>query len=218
LIKYVKSDSFITVTSLRRERRARKKGSALGNFISDQLDDLRTFRDYLNDEPSPLADLPSTWPADHVAHVREQERILHWGWEQAREVAALGASHARLPTAIVRPLRALAEAVPVTYQVAIKRSDQGSKTWDSTGSSRSRYTVRLPSPRTDVLLEQASPSAALRGLTLVVGYLRSAQRHRLRRCPQCRGWFVDETRNNSAQRCSRACTIAWSNAQRKESR
>lgn len=40
------------------------------------------------------------------------------------------------------------------------------------------------------------------------------QRDRLRHCPICRRWFVDETRNRSALRCSRKCTIAWSNAQR----
>lgn len=46
-------------------------------------------------------------------------------------------------------------------------------------------------------------------------FLANPYRTRLRRCPICRRWFVDETRNRSAQRCSRKCTIAWSNALRK---
>jgi predicted RNA-binding Zn ribbon-like protein len=53
-----------------------------------------------------------------------------------------------------------------------------------------------------------------------VEYFNNPARDRLRRCPhpcpKCRGWFVDTTRNKSARRCSRECTIAWSNSQRKK--
>jgi hypothetical protein len=45
-------------------------------------------------------------------------------------------------------------------------------------------------------------------------FFSNPQRQRLRRCQQCARWFVDETRNRSQRRCSRACTIAWSNKQR----
>lgn len=37
---------------------------------------------------------------------------------------------------------------------------------------------------------------------------------RRRHCPQCDRDFIDQTRNGSAKRCSRACTIRWSNALR----
>lgn len=33
--------------------------------------------------------------------------------------------------------------------------------------------------------------------------------NRLRRCPQCAKWFVDETKNLKQARCSAACTWAW---------
>ncbi len=32
---------------------------------------------------------------------------------------------------------------------------------------------------------------------------------RLKRCPQCRKWFVDKTRNGVMVRCSRSCTDKW---------
>lgn len=51
-------------------------------------------------------------------------------------------------------------------------------------------------------------------VAMIETYVNNRQRDRLRRCPQCARWFVDRTRNKAAQRCSRACTIAWSNAQR----
>ncbi len=35
------------------------------------------------------------------------------------------------------------------------------------------------------------------------------QWQRLKRCPQCRKWFVDKTRNGVMVRCSKACTDKW---------
>lgn len=33
--------------------------------------------------------------------------------------------------------------------------------------------------------------------------------NRLKRCPQCRKWFVDRTRNAVMARCSKSCTDKW---------
>jgi hypothetical protein len=49
---------------------------------------------------------------------------------------------------------------------------------------------------------------------LAYGYFMNTERDRLRRCAVCRRWFVDVTKNRSARRCSRPCTIRWSNKQR----
>jgi len=49
---------------------------------------------------------------------------------------------------------------------------------------------------------------------LAYGFFMNPERDRLRRCQLCARWFVDATRNKSSRRCSRKCTIAWSNAQR----
>lgn len=38
---------------------------------------------------------------------------------------------------------------------------------------------------------------------------------RLKQCPTCRRWFVDETRNRKKQRCSDSCTARWWNRRRR---
>jgi len=45
-------------------------------------------------------------------------------------------------------------------------------------------------------------------------FFRNPSRDRLRRCQQCARWFIDMTRNKSARRCQRGCTVAWWNSQR----
>jgi hypothetical protein len=75
-----------------------------------------------------------------------------------------------------------------------------------------------PVPEVDVGIQTAEgPSVGTRGFwsfQLAYGYFMNPERDRLRRCAVCRRWFVDGTKNRSARRCSRACTIRWSNAQR----
>lgn len=40
---------------------------------------------------------------------------------------------------------------------------------------------------------------------------------RLKRCPTCKKWFVDETKNKSKERCSNHCTwLWWTRSRRKE--
>ena len=39
---------------------------------------------------------------------------------------------------------------------------------------------------------------------------------RLKHCPQCRKWFVDETRNKKKERCSDRCTARWWNRDRRK--
>jgi hypothetical protein len=57
-------------------------------------------------------------------------------------------------------------------------------------------------------------AAGVWAFQLAYGFFMNPERDRLRRCAVCRDWFVDVTKNRSARRCSRACTIAWSNKQR----
>jgi hypothetical protein len=49
---------------------------------------------------------------------------------------------------------------------------------------------------------------------LIVSWVAHRHRARLKPCPQCARWFVDHTRNQAAQRCSRRCTIRFSNSRR----
>lgn len=67
-----------------------------------------------------------------------------------------------------------------------------------------------------VVLRSHTPQVLWLGL--LVDFFKNPHRDRLRRCPVCARWFLDETRNRSARRCSRRCTIAWSNTQRGQRR
>ena len=58
------------------------------------------------------------------------------------------------------------------------------------------------------------PTPATAEAALLLAYIETSVRDRLRRCPVCARWFIDTMRNKRARRCSRACTIAFSNAQR----
>jgi hypothetical protein len=58
------------------------------------------------------------------------------------------------------------------------------------------------------------PDPAAADGALLHAYFENPVRDRLRRCEQCARWFIDATRNKGARRCSRACTIAWTNGQR----
>lgn len=56
----------------------------------------------------------------------------------------------------------------------------------------------------------SSPAAVI--AAAVHDYFGNPYRYRLRRCGQCARYFLDLTRNRSALRCSRACTVKWGNA------
>jgi hypothetical protein len=82
-----------------------------------------------------------------------------------------------------------------------------------------RYVAWAPDPQPDVVqivLQPHEPGKFI--VATVVRYIENPARDRLRRCPQCGLLFVDATRNKSAQRCSRACTVKWSNSQRAQKR
>jgi predicted RNA-binding Zn ribbon-like protein len=211
------------MTASRRGPQDRAKVEALGDAIIQQLGGLQAFADYLNYEPTPTPPDPG-WSAEWVAHHSGVHQELHWTWETAREIATRSAGRAALPETVLSPLRALAERTPVTHLFAIKRGQrrrQGARgqwvdesQWVITSQDPTRARLRLPATRPDVALELESPSASLAGFVHVLAYVQSPHRERLKCCQRCATWFVDTTRNKSARRCSRACTIAWSNKQR----
>lgn len=47
-------------------------------------------------------------------------------------------------------------------------------------------------------------------------FFANPDRYRLKRCPQCRKWFVDETRNGAMIRCSPSCTNKWWTLERRQ--
>jgi hypothetical protein len=71
-------------------------------------------------------------------------------------------------------------------------------------------------PFGNVTMATASP-AAVWALWIAL-YVDNPQRERLRRCPVCRRWFADTTRNRSAEHCSRSCTLVTFNQSRRANR
>jgi predicted RNA-binding Zn ribbon-like protein len=104
-----------------------------------------------------------------------------------------------LPDSIIERFNALASGLSFTYKAFASRVG-----WlpilDATTAPDGE-----PSPTT-------APASAL-GL-FVDQFVNNTARDRFRQCPICGKFFADKTRNRSAVRCSRACTIVWSTRQR----
>jgi hypothetical protein len=112
--------------------------------------------------------------------------------------AALGSEYPAIPDAAADAFDALAKGQPLEYTIR-------------------RRPLRAHLIRLDhqTPIHLCSPSEFGMMVVWLAAYFMNPSRDRLRRCQQCARWFVDLTRNKSARRCSSACTIAWSNAQRK---
>lgn len=46
---------------------------------------------------------------------------------------------------------------------------------------------------------------------LLDSFFKNVARERFKRCPQCRAWFLDTTKNRTQGRCSQQCTNRWWN-------
>jgi hypothetical protein len=183
-------------------RRGRKKGKALGAAVSTQLEGLRNLARDLNSEGSPGGDpVPGTFAdaANFATRAAEARR------EAAAVIeATFGTSYPKVPDDAAGLFNTLADRTPLHYVAGLWRPEDAGQYFITTGGGHA------------VLLRSSTPQGVW--VALLADFLTNPQRDRLRRCPVCRRWFVDETRNRSARRCSRTCTIAWSNAQRGQKR
>ncbi len=170
---------------LRRGQRGRKNRKALGDFIGQQLPGLRILADLLN------RDILLTGDSDGAAVT-----------EGATIIEALAES------SVAPPIISKQAAELFRTMVADQTFRYG-----LLDLTTLRTPPELAHTQYRVGLEASGPKGAM-AQVLAYHFFDNPQRDRLRRCQQCSRWFVDETRNRSAQRCSRACTIAWSNSQR----
>ena len=77
---------------------------------------------------------------------------------------------------------------------------------------------RIPLPKLVVTAITQSPEQMCQAyLDAASPYVLRWFHDRTRVCPMCTKRFVDLTRNAAALRCSRKCTIAWSNQKRTHS-
>ncbi|SRR5581483_5885727 len=203
----------------RRINRPRKNGRAVGSFIRRQLAPLERLAQLLN---APAGEIDAASGLDDEA-----------AWQHAVASArSVIESVSRLrptqdpPDAVWREWEALSIRNPFVFWSTTTGLMAGGPprpeladpstwfVWVSTGALRERGRKWAGG----AWLRLRTPYRSGMVVALLAEYLNSLYRDRLKQCPQCRRWFVDLTRNKSALRCSRACTITWSNAQRKEPR
>jgi len=181
----------------RRGRDRRKKLRGVSDFIRGQLVMLENFARVLNGELL----------AGSAAEGRlERESAEYQGaLSQAGAVVAavMGAKASTTPAPAVAGFNALAAGQPLEY-AASTIFRRGPLHWLQVDS--------VAGLRLGILLGSPSWRGAM--TVWVADYFRHPHRDRLRQCQQCARWFADLTRNKSARRCSKACTVAWSNKQR----
>jgi hypothetical protein len=168
--------------------RAPRKNPALGSFITARwiapLRDLAAFA-----SPGPK------WPKGLSPLAVEVAAVLE---------AAEGSPYPTVPSLAAERFNHLAEQASLRFHAgpAVPGSPPG--------------VFLQPVPEVAVGIHSAPGQSApgFWAFALAYGYFMNPERDRLRRCAVCRRWFADVTKNRSARRCSRACTIAWSNKQR----
>ena len=173
------------------------------------------------------------WPLRRLAGVLNeaaQQRVPGLGLEDREALEELVSSVSRLrssdwPQRPTDAFNRLAARAPIVFSVGALLFMAGPKagvkvkvdladpaTWGWGASNGYAFQGLRPPTMRRVFIK--SPSQLGEVILAVVQYLEHPRRDRLKRCPRCSRWFVDATKNKSASRCSRACTIAWSNAQR----
>jgi len=180
-----------------RIQEGRKKGKALGAAVRAQLGAIRSLARDLNAESRPIRGSGAT-DADgaHFAGQRDEIRPA----AQAVVEATLSAPYPKVSDDAAQRFNALADQAPLHYVAGLWRPEDAGQHFITIGGGHA------------VLQRSATPQGVW--VALLADFLINPQRDRLRRCPVCGRWFVDATRNRSARRCSRKCTIVWSNAQR----
>jgi hypothetical protein len=168
--------------------------TALGVVITSELLGLESLAHALN---GTHPNLSRVWPQAPEWTLPESFRA------QGAAVVALIRTNLKkyssaIPAAAIAPFNALAAGLAHHYE-AFPFGDTG-------------QIARVPFLRGRRIVPFLSGRHELVGL--IASWVAHRHRARLKRCPQCARWFVDHTRNQAAQRCSRACTITWLNRQR----
>lgn len=198
----------------RRSQRRRKKDKALGDFISVYVRQLRFLAGNLNGEGRlPGDDRELMARAAAVVDAVLDESRGEGGanlWRPIGSARGEKAAYPVIPNDAAIRFNELADETPLYYMAdatgAVRRKDANYLVIGVTADAEDGEMLPWMHLRT--------PAAQGVWVAWLAGFLINPRRDRLRRCQTCRRWFVDETRNLSARRCSRVCTIKWSNSQR----
>jgi hypothetical protein len=205
---YVKYDSLTTTMSTRRTERGRKRANALRSFTRQELAPLWTLAAVLNGE----------WPGQQRPAVSSASAL-----DEARAIVE-GVQKSPADGEWRRRFDDLANQAPFVWRTtALFLAGNPAPKLDDPRTWNTYVTLSYLRRRDDWRAASgvpfvASPSGLGWLVTPLAAVLNSRHRDRLRSCQQeqCGRWFVDMTRNKSALRCSRTCTIKWSHAQRRK--
>jgi hypothetical protein len=148
-------------------------------------------------------DLPIYWKDGKYPFDGEVAKIAAWEWSQELIEAAIKIPADKpLPNWLAGLFNNyMASEVPVSFYISCGRTAQQ-------GTWRAFEYHDLYHPKVRHLYDVAQ------ALWVV---LPGPSRGRLKRCPQCMKWFVDESRNRSMSRCSQECTNKyWNRARRRD--
>jgi hypothetical protein len=188
----------------RRRKAIAARRKALGDFISRDVDPLKDLAQYLN--------------GDRWIHARADGTPANPGESSDRDQALAAAAEAVIDVLLDAPYPEVPKDAATRFS-ALARGAELRYVADPDGAVHPGDGFRLSFSDREHLQWVLLETPTSRGVWShwLAHLLDNPQRERLRRCQQCRRWFVDETRNRSARRCSRACTIAWSNSLRTRS-
>ena len=112
---------------------------------------------------------------------------------------------APVPRAAAAPFNRLASATPFTFSLA----PHGSAYDELVASRRGEQLRLLLNSESETGLMISCADARGEVVKLLIDYFGHSSPERLKCCPLCGRWCVDQTRNNTRLRCSLACTWRW---------
>lgn len=141
---------------------------------------------------SKMEDIIETMTAQPPSKENEQKRKRSW-------FAVYESPHERypFPRLAIDKFNSLAKENPVSLEIMIKKSKKGLSIYNG-GPTVEIFAGHNPT---------SSMQSALWFLWRF--YFQNKGWDRLKRCPQCRKWFVDQTKNKKKDRCSKHCTWQW---------
>jgi len=142
---------------------------------------------------------------------REEERLRSLA-RQIVEACRDRQPMAPIPMAVAERFNRLAEHVQFTFSIAPARGRYDDLI--ATGRGEPRRFVLSPNTGTRLAVSGRGVRAQL--VKLLVDYFGHASPERLKVCPHCERWFVDQTRNNARARCSLGCTWRWWSRDRRQ--
>lgn len=146
---------------------------------------------------------PIRWKLERYPFDRELAEVVAWDWARTIIEATLTVPFGDpLPRWVIGFFNNMARDAPASFCIGLDADTEGRAAWQAV-ERLDEYGVKT--------------HKFYQVTQMLWTVLPSAERTRLKRCPQCSIWFVDSTKNRISKRCSPKCTTAtWTRARRRE--